>query len=147
MRLTPRGQGFPGWVRLRRRSEFQHAYQGGRKCVRRFLVVYAVPAQAEDAPAPVPTRLGITASRRMGKAVARNRFRRRIRDIFRRLHADLAPGWNIVVNARVAAKDAPADRLEKDFRACLQELTLFAPGAPTPPSSPPAASPGADASS
>jgi ribonuclease P protein component len=138
---TPRGEQFPQWVRLRRRSEFEHVYRGGRKCVRRLLVVYAAARVCDGPGGPVPTRLGITASRRAaGKAVTRNRFRRRVREVFRRLHGDLAPGWDIVVNARGAAVEASGAALEKDFRSCLIALELLPPadGLPPPPSSPPA---------
>ena len=83
--LTPKGERFPSWVRLRRRSEFQRVFQGGRRCVRRFLVVTAAEGPEREAPA----RLGLAVSRRVAKrAVVRNQIKRRLREIFRKLHAD-----------------------------------------------------------
>lgn len=48
-------------------------------------------------------RLGITASRRVGNAVVRNRVKRRIREWFRREGQLLIPGFDAVVIARPAA--------------------------------------------
>ena len=133
---SPAGQRFPRWVRITRSADYQRVIKGGRKCVRRFLVFYALPRQESD----TPTRLGLTVSRRIGKAVLRNRLKRRLREIFRRLHADLHSGYDVVVNTRVAAREASYEALEKDFRSCLKELGLFA--APQEPSSPPTESSG-----
>ena len=48
-------------------------------------------------------RLGITASRKVGNAVVRNRVKRRIREWFRRDGQALIAGHDAVVIARVAA--------------------------------------------
>jgi len=45
-------------------------------------------------------RLGITASRKAGNAVRRNRFKRRVREWFRRRRWELEPGLDVVVIAR-----------------------------------------------
>jgi ribonuclease P protein component len=49
------------------------------------------------------TRLGITASRRVGNAIVRNRIRRRVREWFRQSGQSLLPGLDVVVIARAAA--------------------------------------------
>ena len=48
-------------------------------------------------------RLGITASRKVGNAVTRNRVKRRIREWFRRGGRDLLAGLDVVVIARASA--------------------------------------------
>ena len=45
-------------------------------------------------------RVGITVSKKLGKAVVRNRVRRRLREAYRLQEAQFAPGWDIVVVAR-----------------------------------------------
>jgi ribonuclease P protein component len=46
------------------------------------------------------SRLGITASRRVGNAVVRNRFKRRVREWFRQHRSELDPPVDLVVVAR-----------------------------------------------
>jgi len=142
---TPSGERFPKWVRLRRRSEFLEVYQGGRKCVRRFLVMRALRRPSPD----LPTRLGITVTRRTGKAVVRNRLRRFLREAFRRTHGTLAPGWDLVVNLRHEAAAAGYHEVAEDFQECIRRLGLTtnepqAPAPHTPPSSQPQGSSDAD---
>ncbi len=65
-------------------------------------------------------RLGITATRRVGGAVVRNRCRRRVRELARRHLDALAPrGADIVVNVRLGLAQAPWHELEEDFLRCL----------------------------
>ena len=127
MALTPAGERFPKWVRLTRQREFKQVFEGGRKCVRHFLVVHAAPRPPDPATgAALPTRMGLTVSRRVGKAVVRNRVKRRLREAFRRTHARLRPGHDIVIVARAAAATADYAALASDFQSCLVKLDLLA---------------------
>ncbi len=56
--------------------------------------------------------VGFTAPRALGKAVVRNRMRRRLRETVRRRLARIAPGWWIVFNLRKAVLDAPQPELD-----------------------------------
>lgn len=136
MALTPEGEKFPVWLRVRRRAEYQRVFQGGRKCVRPFLVVHAAErARDAEVGSPQPTRLGLTVSRRAaGKAVDRNRVKRRLRESFRRMHAELAPGYDIVVNARSGTARASYAQLAAELRKCLEQLRIVAPPASSSPS-------------
>jgi ribonuclease P protein component len=53
------------------------------------------------------TRLGITASRRVGNAVVRNRIKRRVREWFRHRGQSLLHGLDVVVIARASAAGLP----------------------------------------
>ncbi len=48
-------------------------------------------------------RVGITTGKKLGKAVVRNRVRRRLREVYRLNEASFQPGWDIVVVARSKA--------------------------------------------
>lgn len=63
--------------RIRRRAEFQHVYERGRKVHGRLLTMFILPNGLEV------SRLGIAATRKLGNAVKRNLAKRRLREIFR----------------------------------------------------------------
>lgn len=52
------------------------------------------------------TRYGISTGRRLGNAVARNRVRRRLREILRHEQPRVAVGWDILLVCRPAAANA-----------------------------------------
>ena len=60
-------------------------------------------------------RVGITVSKKLGKAHIRNRARRRFREIYRLNEESFLPGYDIVVVARSRAVEAPFDKLTKAY--------------------------------
>lgn len=60
-------------------------------------------------------RVGITVSKKLGKAHIRNRVRRRIREVYRLNEDAFQPGWDIVVVARSKAIEAPFEALTKSY--------------------------------
>ena len=60
-------------------------------------------------------RVGITVSKKLGKAHIRNRVRRRIREVYRLNEELFQPGWDIVVVARSKSVDADFGRLTKAY--------------------------------
>ena len=70
-------------------------------------------------------RVGITVSKKLGKAHVRNRTRRRIREIYRLNEALFQPGWDIVVVARTKAVDAPFDKLTKSYLTLAKKAGLL----------------------
>lgn len=60
-------------------------------------------------------RVGITVSKKLGKAHIRNRIRRRIREVYRLNEEKFQPGWDIVVVARSKAVDAPFEKLVESY--------------------------------
>ena len=116
----------PRSERLRRRGEFQRAYERGIRASGRFMVVFA---WARPEGGPIGRRLGVTASRRIGNAVIRARAKRRLRELAR-----LDPGGlggrdvDLVINARRGCADAPWDELQRDYRRCVERLRERLPG-------------------
>ncbi len=60
-------------------------------------------------------RVGVTVSKKLGKAVVRNRVRRRLREVYRLHESRFLPGWDIVVVARGRAVDASFSDLTKAY--------------------------------
>jgi ribonuclease P protein component len=68
-------------------------------------------------------RLGITASRRLGGAVVRNRAKRRLREIFRRhQHEACTQRLDFVAIPKRESILAPFATIEADFRAAVDRL-------------------------
>ena len=59
-------------------------------------------------------RVGFTTPRALGKAVIRNRVRRRLREVVRLRYSDLERGWEIIFNPRRALLDAPQSGIEAE---------------------------------
>jgi ribonuclease P protein component len=87
--------------------------------VRHFIVFVSprTPQPGGFLPTQLPTRLGITVTRKIGNAVARNRIKRLVREVFRLNRTRLPEGLDLVwVAKQQAAQACFADVLE-DFEA------------------------------
>lgn len=69
-------------------------------------------------------KIGIVTSRRIGGAVARNRVRRRLREIVRRDQHVLGQGFWLVLIARPSAAEAEYASVEKDWRRLIERAEI-----------------------
>ena len=100
---------------IRRRADFQTAYDRGLKISGRYSTIFILPhAGSGDS----PSRLGIAATRKLGGAVVRNRAKRLIREVFRR--NKIAPGFDVVIIPKRSLLDASLTVLEADYRAIVE---------------------------
>jgi ribonuclease P protein component len=107
---------FKAGDRLRKRAEFSRVQQQGRRVAGRFVTLLIL---ANDGTVP---RLGLIASRKLGPAVARNRAKRRLRELFRRHRDALGPeaSLDIVAIPRRELSAAPFPDVEADFLNTLR---------------------------
>ena len=70
-------------------------------------------------------RLGITVSKKLGKAHIRNRARRRLREVYRLNEDKFLPGWDIVLVARTRTVDAPFEKLTAAFLQLAEKAGLL----------------------
>ena len=112
----------PRIARLKRRAEFLRVAGARRKWVTPGLILQAADnpdARAADG----GFRVGYTASRKVGAAVARNRARRRLRAVVDRVMPGRArPATDYVVIARQATVDRPFEALVGDMEEALDRL-------------------------
>jgi ribonuclease P protein component len=94
--VTPAHRGFPRTARLTRPADFTRVYGRRQSAASGQLVVYALPNSLPDG----RVRLGLSVSRRIGTAVVRNRWKRRLREAFRATRGELPQGIDIIVVVR-----------------------------------------------
>jgi ribonuclease P protein component len=80
----------------------------------------------QRAPAGAPLRLGITASRKIGGAVERNRARRLIREAFRAVFAELPTALDIVVIVRRPLGDRKMQAILEEWQRALPRIRRIA---------------------
>ncbi len=81
-------------ITLTRNNDFRRLYAKGRSYATSVLVTYVMKNRSRN------IRIGITTSKKIGKAVLRNRSRRIIREAFRSISGELTPGYDLVFVAR-----------------------------------------------
>lgn len=105
-------------VSLNKNYEFKRLYGRGKSSVQPTLIMYALPGKSGS-------RLGITVSKKVGKAHIRNRAKRRLREIYRSELPKLKPGYDIVLVARGRTAEAPYWQIQKSFRTAAKQLELI----------------------
>lgn len=104
---------------LKQNYEFRRVYSKGKSGVSPLLVVYARPNRGAR------NRLGVTVSTKLGKAVVRNRVRRRLREIYRLSQPEMKQGYDIVLVARSRAVTASYPELARAYRKNCEKLRLL----------------------
>lgn len=70
-------------------------------------------------------RVGVTVSKKLGKAHVRNRARRRLREVYRLNEALFQPGWDIVVVARSRTLTASFSDLTASYLSLAQKAGIL----------------------
>ena len=93
--------------RIRRSSEFRIIYESGVRMTSRYFAAFCLRLQdqAEE------SRFGFTVPRSVGKAVVRNRLKRRMREAIRSQIDRIPLHFAIVFNPRRTVLDAPFEDL------------------------------------
>jgi ribonuclease P protein component len=101
---------------LTKPEQFTLVYNEGITRTNRFLVLKAAPNRLEF------SRYGISVSRRVGKAVVRNRIKRLLREILRL--TPLNPGWDIILIVRIPASGSDYKQLETAVLGLLSQAGI-----------------------
>lgn len=111
--------------RLTKREYFSQVYKYGKSAANHQFVLYSLPRPKQE-----DFRFGLSVSKKLGKAVKRNKLRRRLKEIARH-HADHLPkGHDFILIARRPAAEMTYQELEKSFLHVLKRAKLTSSSAP-----------------
>lgn len=110
---------FPKSKRLLKHADFDRVYREGRRNVSRNMSVFYLPGDSSFGDG---VRVGITVGKALGGAVARNRIKRRMREVVRRHLSELTGAMDVVINPRKSAADMEFAELEKEVAAAFTKI-------------------------
>jgi len=105
-------------IRLRQRKDVRRVYDEGQSWAHHLLVLVARPNGLEF------SRVGVTASRKLGGAAARNRAKRLMREAARCLYPQFVIGWDVMLIARPRILEAKEPQVERALSALLKRAGL-----------------------
>jgi ribonuclease P protein component len=114
---------FPKSSRILRSADFRLVYDHGFRVSGPLFAAFCRARESDTnyLGADLGPRLGLTVPRAVGKAVVRNRIKRRLREVFRLHRAKIAPKWDIVLNPRRAALEAEFAQIEREIERVIEK--------------------------
>lgn len=116
VQLAQEKQDFPKNCRLRKRGQFLRAQRTGKRIHTHHFIVYVSKNRGQV------NRLGLTVSKKVGKAHYRNQVKRRIREAFRQSSLRQGQGFDISVIAKQEASDFKLAHLLNEFKHLSQQI-------------------------
>ncbi len=112
---------------------FQKAYRGGSRAASRSLCVYVLRdrraglIKKQNPTGEYLNRIGISASKKIGGAVQRNRAKRVTREAFRQIgvECEMKKGYLIVIALRMPATVLKMQEVKRDLRYCLKRTDMI----------------------
>ncbi len=108
---------FPRTDRLTSRRQFTTVYDQGRRMRGSAVTVFGLQNRLGHC------RVGFTVTRKLGNAVARNRVKRVLREIFRMNRLSSTGSLDLVVNAHTSLPQRTRSEIERDMLRCVARLT------------------------
>src|SRR5262245_34952381 len=111
-----------GLQKLRNNQEFRRVYEHGQRFHTPYFSAFILRTDDGE------KRIGITVTRKIGKAVVRNRCKRRLREVARKYYRKIAltsmglPGYDLVLNAKPGLIEADFHQIEESFARVIAKF-------------------------
>ena len=104
--------------RLKKRYQFNYVYKSGEHFSGEHMVLYVVSSKTKN------IKIGLAVTKKIGKAVVRNRVRRQLREIIKKQVPVLKQNYNIIVVARENITTASFENLSNEFLKLVKKANL-----------------------
>lgn len=106
--------------RLRDNEDFQKAFEKGKSVANRQYVIYMLPNDDQDG-----LRVGLSVSKKIGKAVVRNRVKRLIREAIRSLLPEIQWKGDLIIIARKPLAELEYKDVLSTLVHCLKKTRIL----------------------
>lgn len=103
-------------ITIKKNKEFRKVYNHGYSAADKNVVIYKIKNSSSTA------RFGYTVSKKIGKAVVRNKIRRRLKEICRLNIDKFDQGYDYIIIARIPAKRCSYWELQESVFKVLKKL-------------------------
>ena len=110
----------PRKFRLKKKGDFKMIYNQGKSLANSYLVLYSLKRSDHK-----QARIGITVSKKVGKAVERNKIKRRLREAVKLHLHELKEPFDIIFIARPKIKGISYQDVEKNMVSLLRRAHLL----------------------
>lgn len=107
------------FISINNNRDFMFMYRRARSLCADCLVLYYRKNKTDN------LRLGITVTKKVGKAVVRNRIRRRIREVFTELSGEIPPSYDIIIVSRAKAAQCDYSEIKSALKYLLKKAELI----------------------
>ncbi len=104
---------------LKKNKSFRYVYRRGKNIVHDSLSICYVMKKTPG------LNVGFSVSKKIGKAVVRNRVKRRMKEAFRQYLDDIKPNALIIIVARPGIEEKDFTGVKKNIERILQKAKLF----------------------
>ena len=105
--------------RLKKRYQFNYVYKNGTHFSKGALVLYLTTSKTKS------IKVGFAVTKKIGKAVVRNLYRRRLREIVKKYLPNLKQNYNIIVVAKESITNFSFQELDKQFVELIKKAEIL----------------------
>jgi ribonuclease P protein component len=106
--------------RIKKNTDFQFVFKKGKSFANRQFIIYVLKKENQD-----KFRIGLSVSKKIGKAVKRNEIKRYIRQSFHEFKESVDSGNDYVIIARKPAAEMDFHEVKKSLQHVLKVAKVF----------------------